>query len=156
MLDRLRLRLPLRLLLPALLVTLLPLAGPAAAQDDPPPAPELQVEVPSWLVLGPVAAPLPAFAGETGFEEDEAGQVEPADVLTDVQIPWPEVWPGAGDAAEDDNGLQQAHYSVYPENFGQGPFRWVVVQPDGTLWGIGAEFDLPSQGVHYFQFLLRH
>jgi hypothetical protein len=69
---------------------------------------------------------------------------------------WHNVEGWAGDAAEDDNGLQQAHYSVYPENFGQGPFRWVVVQPDGTLWGIGAEFDLPSQGVHYFQFLLRH
>lgn len=69
---------------------------------------------------------------------------------------WHNVEAWSGDLAEDDNGLQQAHYSVYPENYGQGPFRWVVVQPDGTLWGIGAEFDLPSQGVHYFQFLLRH
>lgn len=68
---------------------------------------------------------------------------------------WPTVDGWAGDAAEDDNGLQQAHYSVYPENYGQGPFRWVVVQPDGSVWGYSAEFTLPTEGTHFFMFLLR-
>ena len=53
-----------------------------------------------------------------------------------------EAWVGA--AAEDSSSLQQAHYSSYPENFGQGPFRWIVAQRDGTFWAIGTEFDSAS------------
>jgi hypothetical protein len=64
-----------------------------------------------------------------------------------------EGWQGA--AATNESGLQVQRWTVYPENFGQGPFRWVVTQANGAVWGLGPSFDLPNSGQHLIQFLER-
>jgi hypothetical protein len=61
-----------------------------------------------------------------------------------------ESWTGACENAKapvHDDGLQPAHYSVCPENVGQGPVCWVVVQPDGSVWGYSAAFNPPTEGT---------
>lgn len=68
---------------------------------------------------------------------------------------WQNVAGWQGLASVDDAGQQYTQWSVSPENYGQGPFRWVVTEPDGDLWGISPDFDLPTQGVNYILFLLR-
>jgi hypothetical protein len=56
----------------------------------------------------------------------------------------------------DANGVQAVHWTVEPANFGQGPFRWVVSNPDGSLWGRSPAFNLPmTAGIDYILFLLR-
>jgi hypothetical protein len=56
----------------------------------------------------------------------------------------------------DANDVQAVHWTVEPANFGQGPFRWVVSNPDGSLWGRSPAFSLPmTAGIDYTTFLLR-
>jgi hypothetical protein len=56
----------------------------------------------------------------------------------------------------DANGVQAVHWTVEAANFGQGPFRWVVSNPDGSLWGRSPNFSLPmTAGIDYTLFLLR-
>ena len=57
--------------------------------------------------------------------------------------------------AANDNGAPYVVWSVAADNFGQGPFRWVITQPDGTLWGVSAKFNLPTEGLNYMLYLLR-
>ncbi len=100
-------RLPSRFRIHALLVLALPLALsalavlhlPAAAAEEAEEVPTAMVAVGAWLAAGPVAAPLPAFAEEIRFGEEEP--VTPRALLLerprDAQEPRPEpavVWPG--------------------------------------------------------------
>jgi hypothetical protein len=57
--------------------------------------------------------------------------------------------------AANEDGTPFVQWSVGEANFGQGPFRWVVVNPDGSLWGVSKTFKLPDEGVNYILFLLR-
>lgn len=57
----------------------------------------------------------------------------------------------------DANNFQVVRWTISPASYGQGPFRWVVVQPDGSVWGVSPGFNLPTaDGVDYTLFLLRH
>jgi dipeptidyl aminopeptidase/acylaminoacyl peptidase len=80
---------------------LAPLAAQTGEEDD-----AADIAVDRWLVAGPVAAPLPAFAGETGVARREA--LELGALLPEwpwrAGEPWPEAgaalrWPGAGEIA---------------------------------------------------------
>jgi hypothetical protein len=64
-----------------------------------------------------------------------------------------EAWQAPADLEE--SGRQFKRWTVFPANFGQGPFRWVITQADGTVWGIGPTFNLPNSGEHLIQFLHR-
>ena len=68
---------------------------------------------------------------------------------------WRNVEGWQGGSGSDGIGPQVQRWTVYPENFGQGPFRWVITQPNGTLWGIGPSFSLPNSGQNLVQFLRR-
>ncbi len=74
----------------------------------------------------------------------------------DPQGAWHAVDGWQGTASVDDNGRQFSQWTVLPENFNQAGFRWVVVQPDGRVWGISPSFRLPSGGGDRIVFLLRH
>lgn len=78
-------------------VVLLALAvSPAAVrgQQDEEPA-TAEVAIGRWLVAGPLAAPLPAFAGETGLGVPE--ELGPADLLPEsVELAEERVWPREG------------------------------------------------------------
>ncbi len=42
-------------------------------------------------------------------------------------------------------GVPFKRYTVFPSNYGQGPFRWVIYNLDGqTVWAIGPKFTLPT------------
>jgi hypothetical protein len=69
---------------------------------------------------------------------------------------WHDVEGWQGTMSVDDNGLQFTQWTVLSENFGQGPFRWVVTEPGGSVWGVSPSFTLPTEGVQYVLFLLRH
>lgn len=77
----------------AVLLVVLALPGAAARAADDPPAAEVPVE--RWLVAGPVAAPLPAFFGETGLGVPE--ELGPADLLPEApDLESERVWPREG------------------------------------------------------------
>lgn len=81
-----------------LLVLALTLVAPWAVAEEPAEesaTPAAEISVDSWLVLGPVPLPLPAFADED--DELSGGEVTAKELLEDVQIGLPEVWPAAGD-----------------------------------------------------------
>lgn len=43
-------------------------------------------------------------------------------------------------------GVPFQRFTVFSDNFGQGPFRWVIYNTDGvTVWAIGPKFTLPTQ-----------
>jgi hypothetical protein len=52
-------------------------------------------------------------------------------------------------------GTPFVQWTVFPENYYQSPFRWVVTQPDGAVWGISPDFRLPGRGGNLTMFLLR-
>jgi hypothetical protein len=60
-------------------------------------------------------------------------------------------WQGGTAQSVDGNPFQQ--WTVFPANFGQGPFRWVVYAPDLSVWGIGPDFNLPTSGQNQIQIL---
>ena len=44
-------------------------------------------------------------------------------------------------------GVPFKAWAVFQANFGQGPFRWVVLNPDGmSVWGTSDSFNLPPGG----------
>jgi hypothetical protein len=84
----------------------------------------------------------------------------PAGSQVGVQYQLPDgTWRGVegwqGTLQADDGGTPFVQWSVAPENYGQGPFRWVVTEPNGNLWGISPDFQLPTEGVNAIFFLLR-
>jgi hypothetical protein len=68
---------------------------------------------------------------------------------------WRNVEGWQGTASTNENGPPLQRWTVYPENFGQGPFRWVILQPGGAVWGVSPHFDLPDSGQNYILFLRR-
>jgi hypothetical protein len=50
-------------------------------------------------------------------------------------------------------GVPFKSWTVGSANYGQGPFRWVIYNPDGvTIWAIGPAFTLPTiDGTNYGQ-----
>lgn len=74
----------------------------------------------------------------------------------DPQGAWHLVDGWQGTASVDADGRQFAQWTVLPENFNQAGFRWVVLQPDGRVWGVSPSFRLPEAGGDRIVFLLRH
>lgn len=74
----------------------------------------------------------------------------------DVNGTWRNVEGWQGSLQTDDLGTQYVQWMVSAENLGEGPFRWVVMQSDGPVWGVSANFDLPAVGVNYVISMIRN
>ena len=55
-------------------------------------------------------------------------------------------WLGTLDSQTLDLNVPYKQWTVFEANFGQGPFRWVVLNADGSVWGISDSFNLPAGG----------
>jgi hypothetical protein len=56
-------------------------------------------------------------------------------------------WLGTLDNVTDNLNVPYKNWTVFPANFGQGPFRWVVLSLDGkSVCGISDTFNLPPGG----------
>jgi len=90
------------------LSVVLPLLAEAAEESDE--TPTATVEVGSWLVAGPVPAPMPAFAEEVPFGEEDP--LKPAALLPERPRDPREAWPAAGAEAVWPGGERTAWRSV--------------------------------------------
>src|SRR5262245_32799274 len=55
-------------------------------------------------------------------------------------------WLGTLDTETLDLNVPYKQWTVFQANFGQGPFRWVVLNANGSVWGISDSFSLPAGG----------
>jgi len=56
-------------------------------------------------------------------------------------------WLGTLDVVTDNLLVPYKQWTVFQANFGQGPFRWVVINAsNNTVWGISDSFSLPAGG----------
>lgn len=80
------------------------------------------------------------------------GAAQGAPVWVEYQDPsgnWNKVsgWLGTLDQVTADLNVPYKQWTVFQDNFGQGPFRWVVLNLAGTsVWGISDSFNLPPGG----------
>jgi len=120
--------------------------------------------LPALLLVLALGAPLvqAAPAAQAAAPADDAsatitvfapGAAQGAPVWVEYQDAsgnWQKVsgWLGTLDQVTADLNVPYKQWTVFAANFGQGPFRWVVLSPDGTsVWGISDSFNLPAGGA---------